>query len=98
MIHGRDLYAVAVTPNGTRVATAGSGGNIYFWNSETGQRVDDADAWAHEDRVQALAFSADGTLLASADEEGVLKLWDVEAKRLITTLSSHEADVTLAEL
>jgi WD40 repeat protein len=41
----------------------------------------------HLGDVEALQFSPDGRLLASGDRSGVVKLWDVSARKEIATLS-----------
>jgi eukaryotic-like serine/threonine-protein kinase len=43
----------------------------------------------HAAKVETLAFSRDGTTLASADAAGVVKLWDVTAGRERLTLRGH---------
>ena len=41
----------------------------------------------------SLAFSPDGKILASANEDGTVRLWDVEAKKELRTLSGHKGGV-----
>jgi WD40 repeat protein/tRNA A-37 threonylcarbamoyl transferase component Bud32 len=43
----------------------------------------------HASKVQTLAFSGDGKTLASADEGGIVKLWDVVAGRERVALLGH---------
>jgi eukaryotic-like serine/threonine-protein kinase len=40
-----------------------------------------------------VAFSPQGTLLASASDDGTVKLWDVAHKRLVRTLKGHQETV-----
>jgi WD40 repeat protein/tRNA A-37 threonylcarbamoyl transferase component Bud32 len=52
--------------------------------------------WAvrgHADPVLALAWSADGKRLASADGTGTIKLWDAAAGREISTVRAHAGAV-----
>jgi len=83
--HQSDNLAVAAHPDGTRFASAGSnalttveGDNsfaILLWDIGTvsQQRVFNTVG----DVVMALAFSADGTELASVTRAGDLQLWDI---------------------
>ncbi|HWY78252.1 MAG TPA: serine/threonine-protein kinase [Verrucomicrobiae bacterium] len=48
----------------------------------------------HEDFVSGLAFSSDGTLLATGSMDGTLRLWDVAQAREIATLNGHMEEVT----
>jgi WD40 repeat protein len=43
----------------------------------------------HSNVVKAIAFSPDGTWLASASDDSTIKLWDVASGRLLRTLVGH---------
>jgi hypothetical protein len=48
----------------------------------------------HEDTVNSLAFSPDGRLLATADEDKNIRLWDTGGGQKIQTLARHRDAVT----
>ena len=73
---GGDLYTVAYSPDGKRLATAGRDGTVRFWNPKTGKLVDRRPE--HNSEVNAIAFSPDGSQLASVSDTGELILWTVE--------------------
>jgi WD40 repeat protein len=62
-----------VSPNLLAIGTAN--GALALWNARTGKKLRDLP-W-HTSRIRALALSPDGTTLASADERGWVKLWDL---------------------
>jgi len=65
-------------PNsGEWVATAGENNRLAFWDVATGQKL--AQIRAHDDRINSLSLSADGSRVATASDDGTVKLWDVEA-------------------
>jgi hypothetical protein len=73
--HGPDdpLWAVAYSPAGAFVATAGASGRVRVWDPRTGR------TWftlaGHDGRVTGLAFSPDGGAIASAGADGTVRLW-----------------------
>ncbi len=49
---------------------------IYVWDVATGENI--TTFWGHPTDVQDLAFSPDGTLLASGSFDGTILLWDMK--------------------
>lgn len=101
-----ELRSVTFSPTEALVAVAGLDGIVYLWDISD---LDDAIALTpldgHSDRpILALAFSADGSVLASAGNAGqddssgdgsrsTIVLWDVAAKRRLGELGGHEGPV-----
>ncbi len=61
---------------------------LHQW-STAGQR----ELYRHADKVLAVAYSADGKLLASAAMDGTIRVWDVAAARPVCDLRGHTNDV-----
>jgi WD40 repeat protein len=69
-------YEVAFDPTGSLIATNRTiTGNADIWDAETGARVATVAAPAP---VNALAFSPEGTSLATGHTDGSVRLWDAE--------------------
>jgi|GEM_PF-5972812 len=62
-----------------------------LWDLKTGAVKDDLRK--HNDVINALAFSTDGTTLASGDDRTVI-LWDVATGKITRTLKGHDTTVT----
>jgi RNA polymerase sigma factor (sigma-70 family) len=72
----RVVYAAVFSPDGKSLATAeGPPRSLKLWEVSTGKEVRTIKA-AHTQFAVAVAWSPDGTLLASSGGEGVVKLWD----------------------
>ena len=67
------VLAVAFSPDGTQLASAGVDRTVRIWESATGAAV--RTLTGHTSRVSAVAFSPDGTLLASAGNDLKVRLW-----------------------
>ena len=62
---------------------------VRLWDTASGRETTPAVA-GHQGSVEALAFSPDGTELATASHDGTVKLWDLAAHRERLTLRGHD--------
>jgi WD40 repeat protein len=85
--HRAAVYAVALRPDGERMATASFDHTIKVWDVDAGRVV--RTFTGHQDKVLALAYSADGQHLASAGLDGTVRLWDAASGRPIACLTSR---------
>jgi len=85
IIHADAAHALAWTPDGQQLASAGSDGSIRLWDARTGaqQRV-----FPSTSTVMALAFSPDGRTLAVGAQEAAVQLWDVTNGIVTRTLQT----------
>ena len=82
LMHGHRgiVQAVAVSPGGGLVASAGADATVRLWSTRTHRQVG-GPLRGHEHAVNDVAFTPDGRLLASAGEDGTVRFWDVAAHR-----------------
>ena len=83
---GRISGNIAYSPNGTRFAVASSIG-IWLYDTTTYQEV--ALLTGHSDGVSSVAFSPDGSTLASGSDDNTIRLWNATNGNPIRTLEEH---------
>lgn len=81
---GSPVHSIALSGDGRWIAVGLSSHLIRVWDAKSGEVV--ATLRGHSDRVVALAFSADRSLLASGSWDGNAKLWNLAEGRDIKTL------------
>ena len=82
---------MALSADGTRLASASSAydtpAEVKVWDATTG---DELFSWnAHTGEILSVAFSADGTRLASGGEDKTVKVWDATNGLEMLTLRGH---------
>src|SRR5262245_60371614 len=92
--HAHSIMAVQYSPDGSMVASGGNDGTIKLWRATDGMLL--RTLTGHQvpypqtqllATVQSLAFSPDGTLLASAGNDGAVFVWRVADGSKAQTLS-----------
>lgn len=68
------ILALAFSPDGSRIAVGGAGGEVRLYDSETGNRT--AELKGHKAGIYTVAFSPDGKRVATAGFDGSVRLYD----------------------
>jgi len=87
--HADRVLDVAMSADGTRIATAGADGTARLW-SASGRGL---YVLHHRGPVDRVLFSPDGHLLATASRDEMARLWRVADGRLAHTLKGHTQSV-----
>jgi hypothetical protein len=87
--HKDAIYALAFSPDGRTLATAGYDRVIHLWDTDgkAAKREPRLTLKDHSDAVYGLAFHPDGKLLASASADRAVKVWDATTGKRLYTLS-----------
>ncbi len=81
--HAGAVTCVAISPDGTRVASGSHDRTVRVWNATTGELVFDCHGSLH---AKFTAVSADCTRVASGlCEDDTVKVWDAETGRLVAS-------------
>ena len=77
--HPDSIKALALSPDSTKLATAGGDWVVRLWDVATGKYINSLTG--HPGAINAVAFSPDGKILASGGS--TLRLWDVATGELL---------------
>ncbi len=83
---GQIIGNVAYSPNGSKLAVAGSTG-VWIYDAQTGEELDLLSG--HTRAVRSVSFSPDGSTIASGSYDTTIRLWNVTDGTHIRTLSGH---------
>ena len=94
--HPWGVYNLAFSPDGTTLASSDNG-TVRLWDVADGTLNTTLALADHAGDVLSVAFSLDGTMLASVDANGTIRLWDVPTGTLkdidTFTLAGHSRGV-----
>lgn len=85
------VTSVVFSPNGKRLATSDTRGDIQIWEIPSGRQL--IICKGHKHWVWAIAFSPDGQFLASASDDYLVKLWDIHTGDCLKTFVGHTRSV-----
>lgn len=85
------LRSVTWSPDGRRLATGGTDGDVKIWDAVSGHEV--ARLGNPTGQVLAVAWCPDGRRLASAGKDETVKVWDLEHGGKPSTLRGHLKEV-----
>jgi WD40 repeat protein len=93
--HTNRIRCVAHLPDGTPI-TCSDDGSLRLWDLESGTQI--GKDWRDEDDegrpVLTMALSPNGKTVATGCTAGILRLWDVETKRVVTKWNNKDAYIS----
>lgn len=90
------MYAAALSPNGHRVVSGGSGDNTArVWDADTGRPIG-TPLVGHTDWVTSVAFSPDGRRIVAGGRDGTLRVWDSDTGQEIGPALTGHTDAVMS--
>src|SRR5207245_11764844 len=78
--HTNVIYAVAFSPDDTRLASGGNDDTVRVWDLASGQSL---AALAHPQAVQGVVFAGDASGVVSDGNDGLLRSWQLAGRQLL---------------
>lgn len=92
--HDRDIWDVAISPDGTRLATSSSDGTARLWDLATGEQLLVLAPQAGP--LETLDFSPDGKYLLTSAGDGAAYFWDAATGEEVRTFPGQGGDAVFS--
>ncbi|MFL5628190.1 MAG: protein kinase domain-containing protein, partial [Ktedonobacteraceae bacterium] len=89
--HTDIVQAIAWSPDGKRIASAGNDAQVHIWNARNGQHY--FTCLGHGDTIQAVAWSPNGKYIASASRDRTVHIWDATTGQVVSIYHGHSSGV-----
>ena len=87
--HSKRVYWISFIENGETIASNGENQKIHLWNSSTGQSKDILSV----NNFRNVAISLDKRMLAGADWDHRISMWDIATNSEVASLVGHTSDI-----
>jgi WD40 repeat protein len=87
--HEGEVAGVALSPDGTRIASGSADGTVRVWDARSGEEL--AYLGGHQDRVWGIAFAPDGRRIASSSWDRTVRVWDSHTGEELARLRGHKS-------
>ncbi len=85
---GGGVEGLSWSPTENLIAGGALDYRIHFWNPDTGKELYSTEV--HPARIVSIAWSPDGTMVASGDDVGILNIWDASNGDYIQGINGRE--------
>lgn len=83
--HSKWVQDVRYAPSGDLFASVGSDSKIFIYDGKTGDTIGEITDNPHKGSIMSCSWSPDSKSLVTSSGDCTVKLWDVEARKAVTT-------------
>ena len=92
--HAKEVWSVAFSPDGSKLAAGDDDGKVKLWDTATGKEL--AALSGHAKGISSVAWPRDGQKLVTASYDQTARLWDAATGQSLATLKGHSKRVNAA--
>jgi WD40 repeat protein/tRNA A-37 threonylcarbamoyl transferase component Bud32 len=85
--HSKQVYAIAISPNGQTLVSGSVDNTIKLWEMPNGKAL--RTLTGHSQKIRSVAISPDGEKIASGSWDKTIKLWNLSTGQVVHTLKGH---------
>lgn len=89
---GSQVYGLAWSTDGSRLASGGGDAAIRVWDASKGTQIRAIEK-AHTQSIYAVAFHPTADLLISAGNDKLIKFWDLATGKEVRKVAGHAAEI-----
>jgi len=93
-----EQYCVTVSPDGSNIVAAGADNRIRSWSLVSRELAQinplESSTFGHEQAITSLSLSTSGNLLATAAEDGTVRVWSIGSLQQLGSLPHQDSLVT----
>jgi len=92
--HAGIIHALAYSPTGDRLASAGADSFVRVWDTQTGEQI--GFLTGHSGEIRSVAWNSTGARLLTASTDKTARIWDMQGDTPTNIVFPHEANVLSA--
>ncbi|KAJ8581601.1 WD40 repeat-like protein [Rhizopogon salebrosus TDB-379] len=91
--HTKPVSCVIHLPGEQQIMTCSYDGSLQVWDLQSGKRI--RNDWRDEESdVNTIALSLDGKKVASGSDDGAVRLWDIDTRKVIAKWTGHKGRIS----